>query len=129
MSEFNKDDYLNDLPDPSDTEAAGQAAQASSGADASAESGSAQDSAAQAPSNEGATRLLPQLRERSRMPERRLAKASPILKTPSPLSARPRRKPPTTSKPCSANARSSSTTAIVRRRSRSASVSTALSTC
>ena len=54
MSEFNKDDYLNDLPDPSDAEAAGQAAQASSGADASAESGSAQDSAAQAPSNEGA---------------------------------------------------------------------------
>ena len=51
MSEFNKDDYLNDLPDPSDAEAA---AQASSGADASAESGSAQDSAAQAPSNEGA---------------------------------------------------------------------------
>ena len=51
MSEFNKDDYLNDLPDPSDAEAAGQA---SSGADASAESGSAQDSAAQAPSNEGA---------------------------------------------------------------------------
>ncbi len=50
MSEFNKDDYLNDLPDPSDAEAA---AQASSGADASAESGSAQDSAA-APSNEGA---------------------------------------------------------------------------
>ena len=49
MSEFNKDDYLNDLPDPSDAEAAGQAAQASSGADASAESGSAQDSAAQAP--------------------------------------------------------------------------------
>ena len=48
MSEFNKDDYLNDLPDPSDAEAA---AQASSGADASAESGSAQDSAAQAPSN------------------------------------------------------------------------------
>lgn len=48
MSEFNKDDYLNDLPDPD------QAAQASSGADASAESGSAQDSAAQAPSNEGA---------------------------------------------------------------------------
>ena len=48
MSEFNKDDYLNDLPDPSDAEAAGQAAQASSGADASAESGSAQDSAAQA---------------------------------------------------------------------------------
>ena len=46
MSEFNKDDYLNDLPDPSDAEAA---AQASSGADASAESGSAQDSAAQAP--------------------------------------------------------------------------------
>ena len=42
MSEFNKDDYLNDLPDPSDAEAA---AQASSGADASAESGSAQDSA------------------------------------------------------------------------------------
>ena len=33
MSEFNKDDYLNDLPDPSDAEAA---AQASSGADASA---------------------------------------------------------------------------------------------
>ena len=32
MSEFNKDDYLNDLPDPD------QAAQASSGADASAES-------------------------------------------------------------------------------------------
>ena len=54
MSEFNKDDYLNDLPDPSDAEAAGQAAQASSGADASAESGSAQDSTAQAPSNEGA---------------------------------------------------------------------------
>lgn len=54
MSEFNKDDYLNDLPDPSDAEAAGQAAQASSGADASAESDSAQDSAAQAPSNEGA---------------------------------------------------------------------------
>lgn len=51
MSEFNKDDYLNDLPDPSDAEAA---AQASSGADASAESGSAQDSAAQAPSKEGA---------------------------------------------------------------------------
>ena len=51
MSEFNKDDYLNDLPDPSDAEAA---AQASSGADASAESGSEQDSAAQAPSNEGA---------------------------------------------------------------------------
>ena len=51
MSEFNKDDYLNDLPDPSDAEAT---AQASSGADASAESGSAQDSAAQAPSNEGA---------------------------------------------------------------------------
>ena len=51
MSEFNKDDYLNDLPDPSDAEAA---AQASSGADASSESGSAQDSAAQAPSNEGA---------------------------------------------------------------------------
>ena len=51
MSEFNKDDYLNDLPDSSDAEAA---AQASSGADASAESGSAQDSAAQAPSNEGA---------------------------------------------------------------------------
>ena len=51
MSEFNKDDYLNDLPDPSDAEAA---AQASSGADASAESDSAQDSAAQAPSNEGA---------------------------------------------------------------------------
>ena len=51
MSEFNKDDYLNDLPDPSDAEAA---AQTSSGADASAESGSAQDSAAQAPSNEGA---------------------------------------------------------------------------
>ena len=51
MSEFNKDDYLNDLPDPSDAEAV---AQASSGADASAESGSAQDSAAQAPSNEGA---------------------------------------------------------------------------
>ncbi len=51
MSEFNKDDYLNDLPDPSDAEAA---AQASSEADASAESGSAQDSAAQAPSNEGA---------------------------------------------------------------------------
>lgn len=51
MSEFNKDDYLNDLPDPSDAEVA---AQASSGADASAESGSAQDSAAQAPSNEGA---------------------------------------------------------------------------
>lgn len=50
MSEFNKDDYLNDLPDPD------QAAQASSGADASAESGSAQDSAAQAPSNEGARR-------------------------------------------------------------------------
>lgn len=48
MSEFNKDDYLNDLPDPD------QAAQASSEADASAESGSAQDSAAQAPSNEGA---------------------------------------------------------------------------
>ena len=46
MSEFNKDDYLNDLPDPSDAEAA---AQASSGADASAESGSAQDSAAAAP--------------------------------------------------------------------------------
>ena len=99
MSEFNKDDYLNDLPDPSDAEAAGQAAQASSGADASAESGSAQDSAAQAPSNEGADAALPQLRERSRMPERRLAKASPIPKTPSPLSARPRRKPPTTSKP------------------------------
>lgn len=54
MSEFNKDDYLNDLPDPSDAEAAGQAAQASSGADASAESDSAQNSAAQAPSNEGA---------------------------------------------------------------------------
>lgn len=53
MSEFNKDDYLNDLPDPADAEAA---AQASSGADASAESGSAQDSAAQAPSNEGARR-------------------------------------------------------------------------
>ena len=51
MSEFNKDDYLNDLPDPSDAEAA---AQASSGADASAESGSAQDSAAPAPSNAGA---------------------------------------------------------------------------
>ena len=51
MSEFNKDDYLNDLPEPSEAEAA---AQASSGADASAESGSAQDSAAQAPSNEGA---------------------------------------------------------------------------
>ena len=51
MSEFNKDDYLNDLPDPSDAESA---AQASSGADASSESGSAQDSAAQAPSNEGA---------------------------------------------------------------------------
>ena len=51
MSEFNKDDYLNDLPDPSDAEAA---AQASSGADASAESGAAEDSAAQAPSNEGA---------------------------------------------------------------------------
>ena len=51
MSEFNKDDYLNDLPDPSDAEAA---AQTSSGADASAESGSALDSAAQAPSNEGA---------------------------------------------------------------------------
>ena len=51
MSEFNKDDYLNDLPDPSDAEAA---AQASSGADASAESGSAQDSAAQAPANDGA---------------------------------------------------------------------------
>ena len=51
MSEFNKDDYLNDLPDPSDAEAA---AQASSGADASAESGSAQDSTAQTPSNEGA---------------------------------------------------------------------------
>lgn len=48
MSEFNKDDYLNDLPDPD------QAAQASSEDDASAESGSAQDSAAQAPSNEGA---------------------------------------------------------------------------
>ena len=48
MSEFNKDDYLNDLPDPD------QAAQASSEADASAESGCAQDSAAQAPSNEGA---------------------------------------------------------------------------
>ena len=48
MSEFNKDDYLNDLPDPD------QAAQASSEADASAESGSAQDSAAQSPSNEGA---------------------------------------------------------------------------
>lgn len=48
MSEFNKDDYLNDLPDPD------QAAQASSEADASAESGSTQDSAAQAPSNEGA---------------------------------------------------------------------------
>lgn len=48
MSEFNKDDYLNDLPDPD------QAAQASSEADVSAESGSAQDSAAQAPSNEGA---------------------------------------------------------------------------
>ena len=48
MSELNKDDYLNDLPDPD------QAAQASSEADASAESGSAQDSAAQAPSNEGA---------------------------------------------------------------------------
>ncbi len=48
MSEFNKDDYLNDLPDPD------QAAQASSEAGASAESGSAQDSAAQAPSNEGA---------------------------------------------------------------------------
>ena len=62
MSEFNKDDYLNDLPDPSDAEAA---AQASSGADASAESGSAQDSAAQAPSNEGARRLLPQLREKT----------------------------------------------------------------
>ena len=44
MSEFNKDDYLNDLPDPSDAEAA---AQASSGADASAESGSAQEYAAQ----------------------------------------------------------------------------------
>ena len=51
MSEFNKDDYLNDLPDPSDTEAAGQAAQASSGDAASAESGSEQDSAAQAPTN------------------------------------------------------------------------------
>ena len=50
MSEFNKDDYLNDLPDPSDAEAA---AQTSSGADASAESGSAQDSAASS-SNEGA---------------------------------------------------------------------------
>ena len=87
MSEFNKDDYLNDLPDPSDAEAA---AQASSGADASAESGSAQDSAAQAPSNEEPTRLLPQLRER------RLAKASPIPQTPSPRSARPRRKPQTT---------------------------------
>ena len=56
MSEFNKDDYLNDLPDPSDAEAA---AQASSGADASAESGSAQDSAAQAPSNDSADTLTP----------------------------------------------------------------------
>ena len=45
MSEFNKDDYLNDLPDPSDAEAAGQAAQASSGADASAESCAEPDSA------------------------------------------------------------------------------------
>ena len=58
MSEFNKDDYLNDLPDPD------QAAQASSGADASAESGSAQDSAARLLPMKEPTRLLPQLRER-----------------------------------------------------------------
>ncbi|PLS25409.1 nucleotide exchange factor GrpE [Bifidobacterium imperatoris] len=55
MSEFNKDDYLNDLPDADDLASAasadGQAAQASSEADSNATAGSAAADSSSAPAN------------------------------------------------------------------------------